>query len=320
MKKILITGATGFVGKAIAKYLSKENFYLIGVTRKRENTKYYKNNEINEWVEIDLTKDIDKLSYILQDTQYVIHAAGLTPKKNNIPCSAYLKFNTEITKKMIQIAANAPAVKRFIYISTIKVHGEKTSNYGAEINELSEIKPQDHYSMSKYLAEMHIKEGVVNKKMGFVIFRPPMVYGEGVSGNFLLLIKLAEKEIPVPFALIKNSRSILYSENFANAISLSIDHPDAYNQVFVIKDLSISVPQLFEELAIILGKQPKIYPVHEYLLKLLGTITFLRSSVEKITDSLKINDAKLRNLIGWRPVIGFNESLKSTVSWYLETK
>ena len=319
MQKILVTGASGFIGSEVAKYLTKNYYHVICVTRNKNKQQQHVNNGIIEWVEINLFDDTEKLQTILNDTDYIIHIAGLTPKNNNIHIDTYLKYNVEITKNLALSAANTPTIKRFIYISTIKVHGENSGkDKTSAISETSGINPKNDYSLSKYEAEKILKNISKENKLDHVIFRPPMVYGKGVGGNFLSLIRYVDRCIPMPFSLIKNTRSILYVENFANAITLSLKHPEAVNQTFVIRDIDVSVPDLINEIAFAMKRKVTIFPVPVSLLKLAGIIFSKKATISKLTDSLQINDKKVRSTIGWKPPINFNDSIRATVQWYME--
>ena len=153
--------------------------------------------------------------------------------------------------------------------------------------------------------------------MEVVILRPPLVYGPGVKGNFEKLTRAILKNRPLPLSAIENRRSILYVYNLANAIALSINHPKAENQVFFVSDNDpISTPNLIIKIAKGLGKKPRLFYLPISLLRLAGTITGKSGSIERLVESLIINNSHISTRLGWHPPFTTDEGLKKTAEWF----
>ncbi len=318
MPNILITGATGFIGSAVCKTLrtnkNDHHYSLIGTTR--SSSQSVGPGRIPLCHIGDIGPDTN-WSLPISKADFVIHLAArvhLMKDGTRSPLQEYRKVNTEGTINLAKQAATA-GVKRFIFISTAKVGGATSPIKG--LDETSPAKPQDAYSVSKWEAELALFKIAKTSKMEVVILRPPLVYGPGAKGNFETLIRAILNNRPLPLDAIDNRRSLLYVYNLANAIALSLRHPNAANQVFFLSDNeTISTPNLIRKIAKGLGKNPRLFYLPIPLLRLAGKITRKSSSIERLVESLTINNSYVSNQLGWHPPFTTDEGLSRTAAWF----
>jgi len=231
------------------------------------------------------------------------------------PLAASRRVNTEGTRQLAAAAAVA-GVKRFILVSTTKVIGELSGD--RPFSEIDEAQPVDAYGISKWEAEQVLREIGRSTAMETVILRPPLVYGPGVKGNFLSLLKACEKRWPLPLGEIKNSRSLIYVDNLAGAIGTCLDHSDAAGQTYFVSDGDdVSTPELIRRIAAALGRQANLIKFPLSGLKAAGLLTGKSAAIDRLTGSLAIDGAKIRSEIGWSPACSMTEGLKATAEWYL---
>jgi len=321
MEKVLLTGASGYVGKVVANKLSQNNYHVIGVTRNISSKNYIEKNSISEWIECDLHRDIQQLDNYLGDVNFIVHLAGLPPKSKKLTRADYFRCNTDTIRNIASLAARYPNIKRLVHVSTIKVSGEESGGKeGRYIKEDSPFRPQDDYSESKVDAELELIKVAESNNLEYVILRPPLIFGENAGVNFVALIDLVNKKIPLPLAGVNNRRSMIYVKNFADAVLLALEKRDAKNQIYVLKDISISVPDLVRKIAGTLNIKANLFYCPVWMLKLAGILTGKRRVIQKLVESLDIDDSKIRQQLGWKPEVNFDDTLHSTVAWYLEDK
>lgn len=307
---ILITGANGFIGKQIANYLEKQGFIV------RRAIRGYSSN-ITTWKAPFLNSNADWTKG-LSGISCVIHCAALVHKPHRNKIDFYPKFfrvNVEGTLALAQQAA-ATNVRRFIFLSTVKVNGEST-----EINnpfkEGIRIPPTDPYGLSKYEAEQSLHKLIKQTRMDIVILRLPLVYGPGAKGNFALLTKMVRYRLPLPFGSIKNKRSILAIDNLCDFIKIVISHPLAGGETFLLCDSQpISTPDLIRNISIALGVRDFIFPFPVSLLLRIASLFRFKDQITKLTNSLHVSNEKAYSLLGWIPPYCIHEVLPS----YLKNK
>jgi UDP-N-acetyl-alpha-D-quinovosamine dehydrogenase len=318
MTNILVTGASGFIGKPLVNLLIEKGNYVRAVCRSVLRVDAVENKENYEWQRYDLLDENIDYGSLLENIDVVIHLAaqvhvmdGLTKEIQD----GYRKINTRGTEILAREAAKR-GVKRFIFLSTIKVNGEGSDNRMMSAGDTPN--PQDPYAVSKYDAEQALRN--VGKEIGmeYVILRPPLVYGPGVRANFLRLLKLISRRYPLPFGAIDNLRSLIYVENLADIISVCTDKQAAANKIYMVKDIDISTPNLIEAIATAFGHRARLIPVPSILLKLVGVITGKKSAIERLTGSLVVDDSPVRNELGWTPPYDSDKALETTVNWYRE--
>ena len=325
MKKILVTGATGFIGRNLCAFL-KEKGYSVRAAVRNSMRDIAGVDEYMQVGDIDQTTDWHQA---LDGVNAVIHLAArvhIMDDKANDPIEAFRKVNVLGTELLAQLAAKA-GVKRFIFISSVKVNGEKTEGRGQRAEgrgkegELKEAfserdvpEPQDAYGISKLEAENVLKKIADETNLQIVILRIPLVYGPGVKANFKNLIKIASAGLPLPFKGIRNLRSFLYLGNLTHAVIACIDHPKAAGETFMISDgEDISTPELINKIAFALNKKPVLFPFNLKILRAFCKIIGKSEELEKLTGSFLVDSSKIRNLLGWKAPFTMEEGLKETV-------
>ncbi len=309
---IAITGANGFLGSYLSNYLEKQNFNIRRIQRKKTTRNSFLIKEINE--NTDWSK-------ALKDVEIVIHCAGKAHIFNNSVATIKSIYSTNLsaTKKLAKQASEI-GVKKFIFISTVKVFGEKT-NFDSKFSLDSPLSPSDHYSKSKLEAEFVLKEITSKSSMSLIIIRPPLIYGPGVKANFFKMINYVYLGIPLPFGNIKNKRSIIFLGNLADFIRACIKIKDLKKQIFIPTDKTpLSTPELILKIANSLNKTPKLIKIPKFFLLFLSRITFRKNMVDKLISSLNIDSNKSHNYIKWNPPFTTEEGLFQTAKWFIKQK
>ncbi len=310
---ILLTGASGVVGSALLAKLSAYNVRILG-RKELLDSKY-------EFFYGSLSDEND-FNCALKGVDIVIHCAAQVHLLDDIsenPLSTYRKINTFGTNNLARQAAKA-GVKRFIFISTIKVNGEY-SLPGKPFCTTDKIMPSDPYSLSKAEAEASLRNISLETGMEVVIIRPPLVYGGNVKGNFLSLMMLADTGIPLPFGSINNRRSMIYVENLVDFIIKCIKHPAAANQVFLVSDdKTLSLSDLFRMIRSSLGRPCRLFPFSSNFIRMTGTVTFKTKIIDRLIRDLQIDYSKAEKLLGWSPPFSVKNGIDATVSDYIKNK
>jgi nucleoside-diphosphate-sugar epimerase len=232
------------------------------------------------------------------------------------PLTEFRKVNTAGTLNLARQAADA-GVKRFIFISSIKVNGEMTL-VDQPFKPNDNYIPTDPYGLSKYEAEQGLLTIAKETGMEVVIIRPPLVYGPEVKANFSSMMKWINRGVPLPFGYINNQRSLVALDNLVDFIIHCIDHPKAVNEVFLISDgEDVSTSILLRKVAKAFGKKPKLIPVPVWLMTLAAKLIGKGDVATRLFGSLQVDSSKARELLGWKPVITMDEQLKKTAEAYL---
>jgi UDP-glucose 4-epimerase len=306
---ILVTGATGFIGNKLCQALSKRGDIVVAVARRQVNI----DNNITLINKV-LSKDTDWQD-CLKDIDVVIHLAGRAHVMNDVsenPYQAYADINIDVTKQLAEQAALF-GVKRFIYLSSIKVNGERTKDVA--FSEAHSPQPEDDYGKTKFKAEKALNKIAIDTGIEVVIIRPPLVYGEGVKANFKSLIKLAQLNIPLPFGAIRNKRSLIYIENIIDFILLCTHHPNAANQTFLISDdEDVSTSQLIKHIKDASGKRPLFIPVPQSWLSILFKLMGKSSLSDRLFGNLQVDITKAKTLLNWKPPYSVKVGVAKTVS------
>ena len=228
-----------------------------------------------------------------------------------------LYTDLKVATEKLATAAAHHLVEKFIFVSTIKVNGDNSeSESNSTFTEESDVNPTDYYSQSKYEAEKVLKDICRVHKMNFVILRPPLVYGAGVKANFLSLMQVVNSSMPLPMASLKNNRSFIYIDNFVDIIEKCISSENVNDSVYLVQDLSISVPDLLRQLSRAMGSRTILFSFPLPLLSFVCKVMGKSSSLKKLTSSLIIDDKKIRNDLEWKPKISFEDSITETVKWF----
>lgn len=312
--KILLTGGTGFVGSALLVELQKlADFRVISAVRSSFSAL---SNDVVVVGNIDGTTDY---SSALNGANVVVHVAARAHIMHDEvvnPLGEYRKVNVEGTLNLAKQAA-AAGVKRFVYISSIKVNGESTTGLTAFVEANTAI-PEDPYGVSKYEAEAGLRLLAKETGLEVVIIRPPLVYGPGVKANFLSLLKLSATGLPLPFGSVNNKRSMVYVGNLVDLIVRCINHPSAANETFLVSDGDdVSLRSLLTMMRSAMGRSARLVPVPVGLFKLAGALTGRRGVVDRLVGDLQVDSTKARKLLEWEPPFTVSQGIEVTVADFM---
>jgi len=316
-KNILVTGGTGFVGKSLINSLILGGYNIISAIRSDPGLLEANVKEVN----IDSISDATDWGKVLNRIDIVVHCAARAHIMNDTiadPLAEFRRVNTAGTLNLARQAANA-GVKRFIFISSIKVNGEFTED--VPFSPQDDFIPTDPYGLSKYEAEVGLLALAKETGMEVVIIRPVLVYAFGVKGNFSNLLNWMKKGIPLPFGSIHNQRSFVALDNLVNFIIHCIHHPKAANEVFLISDNEdVSTSELLRKVAKAFGKKSRLISVPVWLMAFAAKLIGKGDVANRLFGSLQVDSSKARDLLGWKPVITIDEQLKKTVQVYLKNE
>lgn len=304
--KILVTGANGFIGRGLVVYLSDCGCDVVPVVRRPSGI-------AGERV-LDL-EDRDTWRSALEGCDGVIHLAGRAHVMHETavdPAHAFTTGNVDNTLTVARYAA-AAGVPRFVFLSSIKVNGERTQP-GQCFHADDKPAPLDDYARSKLAAEEALFALSAQTGLEVVVIRPPLVYGPGVKGNFAQLIRWGTGWLPLPLGAIDNARSMIALDNLLQFVHLCADRaasPKAANQIFLVADgPAVSTTQLLRNVAIAFGRGPWLVPVPGALLRWMARLLGKSGTADKLLGSLVVSDEKARDLLGWKPLTDPNEQLR----------
>lgn len=309
---VLITGASGFVGGSLVKYLSR--FYLVrALVRHPKNSADLSVEYVSGF---NLSKESHP-GYIFSEVDVVVHCAArvhVMNETNADPLEAFRQINVRGTINLATQAADS-GVKRFIYLSSVKVNGESTEP-GRPFTSDDIPSPSDAYGISKYEAESALQALAIKTGMEVVIIRPPLIYGYGVKANFAALIRLVRTGIPLPFGLAnQNRRSFVAIDNLLSFIKECISNPKAANQIFLISDgQDLSTKSLLKEIALASNKSISLIPIPISFLRFFLEIIGKSSVAERLFGNLQVDISKCYDLLEWKPPVRIRQTLRQAVS------
>ncbi|MBT5048669.1 MAG: SDR family oxidoreductase [Rhodospirillaceae bacterium] len=317
MTRVLVTGAKGFVGRAVCRRLQAARFDVVAAVRDDKAT--VEADETRYLGDLTKSEDFDRH---LSGCDVVVHLAARVHVMNDPstdPDVLYSEMNVAVTKRLAEAALRL-GIKRFVFLSSIKVNGDETTL--APFTEADPPNPQDAYGRSKQAAEQILMGMATQTALEPVILRVPLVYGPDVKANFLSLLKLCDSSMPLPFgAISENRRSLIYVENLADAIATAIDHPNAGGQIFLVSDgPPVSTASLVAAIRAAFGRPNGLIPVPPGFLRFLLSLIGKSATTDRLTGSLEIDDSLIRQKLGWTPPATFKEGLAATIGWYRDTR
>jgi len=313
--KVLVTGASGFVGSTLCAHLITKGHTVRGAVRSTSNKPL---PGVDVRVVSDLSADTD-WSEALSDINAVVHCAARVHIMNEAsvdPLIAFREVNVKGTACLVKQVVDS-AVRRFVYISSVKVNGEVTDGNPFRADDTPA--PEDPYGISKWEAEQVLRGIADETDLEIVIIRPPLIYGPGVSANFLRLMQGLMLGVPLPLGAINNnSRSLVALDNLVDLIETCLDHPEAVDQTFLVSDgEDLSLKSLLQRTAVALDKPVRLIPIPVsvlgVMLRLLGRADF----VKRLCGSLQVDIGKTQNYLNWSPPVSVDDALRKTAKYFL---
>jgi len=314
---ILVTGASGFVGSAVLARLVRDGFETRACVRRDDACLP---DGVNAVRGADLTADSD-WSHALIGIAAVVHAAArvhVMYDKAIDPLAEFRRINVHGTLNLARQAA-ALGVRRFLFISSVKVNGEATKP-GVPFSEDDIPSPHDPYGISKMEAELGLREIAAQTGMEVVIIRPPLVYGPGVKANFAALMRTVQSGWPLPLGAVRNQRSLVALDNLVDLIMVCVTHPNAANQTFLVSDgRDLSTKELVRGLAHVAGVHLRLIPVPVWVIWAGATVLGKQGAASRLCSNLQVDISKTRNLLGWTPPVSVDESLRRAIAGMKQT-
>ena len=313
INRVLVTGAGGFVGRQLCEGVIKRGWQVKVASRTP--------NLPQQGVESVVNGQIDgqtNWSDALRGVDMVIHLAARVHVMKDMaadPLEEFLKVNFYGTSNLARQAASA-GVKRFVYVSSIKVNGEQTTGTQRFV-ESDEPEPQDPYAISKWRAEQDLWRIAQETGMEVVIIRPPLVYGPGVKGNFISLMAAIDRGIPLPLAGARNARSLIYVGNLVDALIACAEHPAAAGQIYLVSDgEAISTATLIAKISQSLECSDRLFYFPPGMLRAAAVLLGRVEQIDRLFGSLRVNDEKICKELVWSPPYSLDQGLRATADWY----
>lgn len=315
--KILVTGATGFIGGSFLDSASRAGRDDLRAALRRSSLPLA--TPVESTVVEGLTESADWRAAI-RGCDAVVHSAARVHVINDVthdPLAEFRRANVAGTLRLAHQSA-AAGIRRFVFLSSIKVNGERTTP-GRPFAANDSPAPVDAYGVSKHEAEQGLQRIGRETGMEVVIIRPVLAYGPGVRGNFLTMLRWLRRGIPLPFGAVNNRRSFVAIENLVDLIGLSLRHPAAAGHTFLVSDgEDLSTPDLLRRTATALGRHARLFPVSERLIEVGARITGRAALVQRLCGSLQVDIAKTRELLDWNPPVKVNDALLTTARYFMQ--
>lgn len=303
-----MTGATGFIGQALCKSLTAENWHVRRAVRSGTGP--------DDFVVREIGPDTDWQGAV-EGIDCIVHLAARTHVVNDTSRNAidhYRQINVAGTVNLAMAAVKG-GVRRFVFLSSIKVNGERTVDL--PFTEIDTPQPRDAYGISKHEAEQALWQIARETGLEVTILRPPLVYGPAVKANFLRLMHLGARRMPLPFASIANRRSLIYLGNLVDAVTACMEHPAAKGKTYLVSDNeSVSTPELMRGISTALGVEPRLFRFPTSLLQLGATLLGRTSEWGRLAGSLQIDNSRIRQELGWQPPYTMTQGLTEAAQWY----
>ena len=318
MKSVLVTGATGFVGRVLCRRLLEEGFLVRGTLLAGEDPAAL--CDAVEPVRVGPLGEGTTWSHALGGVDTVIHLAArvhVMADSAADPLAEFRSVNVEGSARLAREAVRA-GVRRLVFISSIKVNGEESAApYSADSPET----PCDPYGVSKYEAERALRTIEAGSALEVVVLRPTLVYGPGVKANFLAMLRLISRGVVLPLGSIENRRSLIYVGNLADALVLCAVHAAAAGKTYLVSDgEDVSTPELIRRSALALGLPARLIPFPVRALLWAGRLTGRSGAVSRLTGSLAVDSSRIRQELGWRPPYSMDQGLGATAQWFKQSR
>ncbi len=323
---ILLTGSTGFVGSALAWALLARGHGVRCAVRSVEPSTQLGVSKHS--VAVDDITAVTNWSAALAGVDCVIHCAArahVMHETELAALAAYRAVNVQGTRRLAEQAV-ASGVRRLVFLSSVKVNGETTDGLPSPFGSPwavgpssgagtdKDAAPEDPYGLSKWEAEQALWEVFAKTGLEVVVVRPPLVYGPGVEGNLVRLLKLVRSGVPLPFGAVQNKRSLIGLDNLVDLLIRCIDHPEAAGQTFLVSDgEDLSTPDLLRQMAAAMGRSARLFPVPVSLLRLAGSALGRRAEIDRLVGSLQIDSHHTRQVLGWTPPVSVQDGIRRMV-------
>lgn len=306
MMRVLITGAGGFVGRALCAHAAVHGLAVRGVSRSPI--------EFQDGIESVLIADINASTEWIRtvaDCDAIIHLAArvhVMSQKDSCAVDEFHRVNVAATLNLARQAADS-GVRRFIFLSSIGVHGAQSfiSPFSAD----GTVSPHSPYALSKFEAEVGLRSIASQSKMEVVIIRSPLIYGANAPGNFGLLMRLISRGVPLPLGLIRNRRSFVGLGNLLDLIVCCLTHPAAANETFLVSDdEDVSTTEFLRRMGVAMGIRVRLVPLPERWLRIAASFLGRSDIVDRLSGSLQVDISKTRSLLGWNPPFTLDQGLE----------
>lgn len=318
MTRVLVTGANGFVGSALCDRLRDAEYVVRKGVRDEATLPQGGQNESGnfEGVVLHDRSTEDEARHAFQDVSAVIHLAArvhVMADHAADPLHEFRRVNTDWTERLAR-AAVSQGVRRFVYMSSVKVNGEESL---APFTEEDAPNPQDPYGISKWEAEQALAQVASQTGLEVVVVRSPLVYGLGVGGNFLALMNVLRREIPLPLDRVQNRRSLIYRGNLVDALIRCVRDARGAGRTYLVNDgEDLSTPDLIRRLARALGLSPRLWPMPLSMLRWVGRLAGKGAMIDRLLGSLQVDSSRIRRELDWRPPYAVDQGLAETAAWY----
>jgi nucleoside-diphosphate-sugar epimerase len=311
---VLVTGANGFVGSTLCSKIARDGMQTRGAVRL-----FSAGQRNTETIEVGEVSSKTNWFSALENVQQVVHCAArvhMVNERSSTPLAAFRSVNVEGTANLARQAA-ATGVRRFVFLSSVKVNGEFTET-GQPFTADDAPAPKDPYGVSKYEAEKLLRKIAAETGMAVVIIRPPLVYGPGVKANFESMMRWLVRGVPLPLAAVtENRRSLVALDNLVDLIVTCLNHPAAANQTFLVSDgEDLSTAQLLKRTGAAMGRPARLFYMPPALLKLGATVLNKPAIYQRLCGTLQLDIAKTRQLLGWTPPVSVDEGLRRAVEGF----
>ena len=317
--KVLVTGANGFVGAAATAQLAQSGYQTMALSRHRLAP-----SSLGAHITpiCGTFEDLAQWQQALAGCDAVVHSAARVhqvQEASSDPLKDYRRVNVDHTLALARAAHNQ-GVKRFVFLSSIKVNGEQTAAHQPFLAD-DVCNPLDPYGISKYEAEQALLQLATETGLEVVIIRPPLVYGPGVKANFLSMMRWLQRGLPLPLGAIYNQRSLLGLGNLLDLINMCLTHPMAANQIFLASDgHDVSTTELLQRMAKALNASPRLVKVPQSWLEASAKLVGKPGMAQRLCGNLAVDISKTRDLLGWQPPVPLEAGLRDTAAHFLQSR